>query len=158
MTVPDSPVPGKPPSRRAYHARLVAAALEHTKAADIAAASGVSERTYRRWRAIPENAAEVEAARGEVIKDAIALLRNGLPLAARRLVKVASESPTEGVAVRAAIAVIEAHGSLTQRTELEERLERVEQLLTGLQRTPAPNPGPWNRSGVPTVIGLRPSA
>lgn len=118
-----------PPRKRAYHERMVGAFIEHTRLENVANAVPCSVRTVQRWRAVPEWWAEVEAARGEVVRDAIARLRNGLPHAAERLVKVARESPADGVAVRAALAVIEAHGHLTERTELERRLAALEAAL-----------------------------
>ena len=155
MTESDTPAAKKTPRKRAYHERLVAAFIEHTKVADVAAAVDLSERTIQRWRAVPEWWTEVEAARGEVVRDAIAVLRNSLPVAAKRLSAIASESKAEGIAVRAALGLIEAHTRLTERIHLEERLSRIEELVA--TRPPAPV-----YPGVPpafrTLLGGRVSA
>ncbi|ACL66763.1 hypothetical protein A2cp1_3433 [Anaeromyxobacter dehalogenans 2CP-1] len=115
--------------KRVYHDRLLAAFVQHTRTEDVAKHVRLSVRTVQRWRAIPECWAEVEAARGEVIRDAVTRLRNGLPSAADRLVQLARGAKSDHVAARAAQAVIEAHATLTVRQDLDARLARVEELL-----------------------------
>ena len=142
----DSDTPVKNPTvRRPYHERLVAAFIEHGRIGDAAKAAGVSRRTAQRWKAVPEWWAEVEAARGEVVQGALAVLRNGLPLTAERLVRIANESVIEAVAVRAAVAVFEAHSRLSERHDLEQRLAAIEAALQAQKVVPV-------RSGRPTFL------
>lgn len=123
------PDPAKEPrrrARRAYDALLLRAHVEHHTVEAICAATGLSRSTVQRWRRDPQNTAEVQAARGDVVRGALASLRNGLGAAARRLVLVVEKSERDDVAVRAAVAMFEAHGRLSERTDLEQRLGALE--------------------------------
>lgn len=118
-----------PSRKRVYHQRLVAAFVRYARTEDVAKYVRLSLRTVQRWCAVPEWWAEVEAARGEVLRDAVTRLQNGLPAAADRLVQLARDPKDDGVAAQAAQAVFEAHGALTARQDLDARLARLEELL-----------------------------
>jgi hypothetical protein len=90
----------------------------------------------QRWKADPDNWAEVEAVRQECVHDAIGLLRKGLPRVAERLLSVAlSETEPSSTTVRAAQVVFDIFNDLSGRAEFEQRLAALEAALR-----PAPSP------------------
>jgi hypothetical protein len=118
---------GAPGTRsRWYDANLLRAHVEHGKLEDIIAATGLSRRTIQRWRADAQNRERVEQARRDVLAGALNTLRSGLHAAAARLVGIARDSAAEGVAVRAALGLFEAHRTLSERLELDSRLSVLE--------------------------------
>jgi len=124
---------GPTPKRRPYHHQLVLAFLEHTRLAAVAAATGLSKSTVERWKAVPENWAEVDAARGELVESAISRLRTYMPKVAEELAAIAfgtsGEKAEAYVRVRALAEIRDTFLSLNQRVELEQRMSFIERAL-----------------------------
>jgi deoxyribodipyrimidine photolyase len=146
MTETEPKNEGKRP-RRAYHAALVAAFTRHSRVGDIIAETGLSRRTIQRWRADPENWREVLEAQSSFLADTLAKLRTVLPEIAGGLTGMAldREEPAS-VRLRAMLGTFEVFASLSQRTELEERLAALEKALA------ARRPFPASRSGGRTLL------
>jgi hypothetical protein len=121
--------------RSPFHEALVTAFAARHRLADVSAATGVPRRTVQRWKADPENWAEVEAVRDECLHDAISQLRQGLPRVAERLLKVAlSDTESSSITVRAAQVVFDIFNDLSARAEIEQRLAALE---AALRRAPS---------------------
>lgn len=138
MSESDTPVAKLPRPKRKHpqHARLVAAFVAKVHNADVAAETGLSLSTIHRWKRDPENWAEVEAARGEVLREALAKLRNGMPKAAERLVRVAEKSDRDDWATRAALGVFEAFRGINELLAVDARLSALEQQMQQRSVTP----------------------
>lgn len=133
------PPPEKKPRRRSYHDQFVQLFLDHTKVEDVAKASGFCRKTVSRWKSDPANWSEVLAARSACVEDAVGRLRRSLPAVTQRLLGVALDVKTESVvAVRAAVAAIDAFGRLTTGVAVEQRLTELEALVRGVLPPPRP--------------------
>lgn len=137
LTQEAPPVPKKSAPRRAYHERLVALFVQHTRIDDVVKASGLSRKTISRWKNIPENWEQVSAARGDVLNDALSRLRNAMPRVADMFVELADDRKQPGsVRLRAGAEVMAAFAGLSQRTEFEQRLAELEARARRHEATP----------------------
>jgi hypothetical protein len=107
-----------------YHDALLAAFVSGVTVAEAARQAGTSERTAQRWKARHWN--EVQTASRGIVEGLVTRVRNALPGALARLEKVAKESEDDGIAVRAAVALWDIFGRVTDRMQLEERLAALE--------------------------------
>jgi hypothetical protein len=98
---------------------------------DTAAAANVSERTVQRWTAGDAAfQARVAELRSAMVAEAAGRLASGMGAAAVTLLLLL-KSKDEDVRHKAAVKVIELGLKVRDQTEIEERLARVEEQLTG---------------------------
>lgn len=90
-----------------------------------AQASGLSERTVRRWMADATFVANLKAAQRRQFADGLGNLSAGLSLAVATL-RAALDDASAGVRVRAAIALCEVALRAHDALDVEERLSRLE--------------------------------
>lgn len=121
-----------PVRRRAYHARLVAALVRHTKITDAAREAHLSAKTVARWLQNPDWRAEVQAGRAQPVREAFEQLRGTLPAAAERLVRAVRNAKNDQEGAIAAAALVEAFRTLAARAELE-RDRAAEEQAAALQ-------------------------
>ena len=110
--------------------KLIQALLLSDNVASAAKATGISERTARRW--MTENAVKQALfdAKKEAFQRDLRFLRSVLPAAIRTLYEHAvSPSIASGTRVRAAQILLDSSLSAYRMYELEERLMRIEERL-----------------------------
>ena len=122
--------------KKVYHAALVAAFTRLNRVGDVAEATGISRRTIQRWRAEPENWAEVVEAQRGFLSDTLSKFRIALPELAAGMVDMArnAEEPA-AVRLRASMGCFETFAALSQRTELEQRMAAIEEALAARSAT-----------------------
>jgi hypothetical protein len=108
--------------------RAVLALLNRPTVEQAAAEAGVSERTLRRWlREDAEFRAAYAEARSAAVDDALRQLQRGAGIAVRALVRHAKDTDA-GISIRAAQALLDQLGRLSERVELEARVAELERL------------------------------
>jgi HEAT repeat protein len=97
---------------------------------DVAAQAGIGERTLRRWRSEPAFKALVADLRSGMVSAAAGRLADGMSAAADVL-KALLKDEDANVRLKAASKVVELGLRVRSEAEMEERLSRVEALLSG---------------------------
>src|SRR5688572_2498466 len=103
----------------------IGALLSEQTLASAAESIGVSEVTLRRWLKLPEFLAAYRAARREVVEKAVAQLQQSSWAASTTLLKLLG-AQSEGVRLRAAVAILEHANKGLELIDFEERLEALE--------------------------------
>lgn len=116
--------------------QAVAALLNEPTIGRAAAASGVNERTLRRWLKNPVFRTAVSAARREAFGQAIALTVKYAPVGVASLVRVIQDQTVHPAARVTAAAVLLKFGR--ESIELDDLAERVEALERAMPVLPAP--------------------
>jgi hypothetical protein len=93
-----------------------------------AAATGLGEKSIRRWLRLPEFARAYEQARHQVFADALTDLRSATQDAVEAL-RTAVKEETGALRIKAATAVVRLSIQSAETLQLEARLERLEQVL-----------------------------
>jgi hypothetical protein len=93
-----------------------------------AAATGLGEKSIRRWLRLPEFAHAYEQARYQVFSDALTDLRSATQDAVEAL-RTAVKQETGALRIKAATAVVRLSIQSAETLQLEARLERLEQVL-----------------------------
>lgn len=91
---------------------------------------GVSGRTIRRWREDPEFERDVQAARRELLSEAVAALGAAARDAITAL-HAALQDESPAVRVRAASVLLSALPAISEHANLEERIANLEALVNG---------------------------
>jgi hypothetical protein len=113
---------------------LAAVALAAGKTVgEAATAAEVVERTVYGWNTDPEFRARVSELRREMVNRVSGELADAMSAAARKL-RGLIDSPSDGIALRAASAVIDQTLKVTELVELQCRVEQLEQDVARLER------------------------
>jgi hypothetical protein len=120
---------------------LAAVALAAGKtAAEAAAAAGVAERTVKYWAADAAFRDRVSDLRREVVGRACGELSDAMSAAAKKLRELVGSSE-DGIALRAASAVIGHTLKVTELLDLQRRVEKLEQALARADQRNRGSPG-----------------
>jgi lambda repressor-like predicted transcriptional regulator len=107
--------------------RVVAELAAGSTVAAAAKTAGVAERTIRRWLAEPAFKSEVDAARAQMVSDALGRLSDSATAAARALRAIVEDNQMPpGVRVSAARNILEMGTRLRESVELEQRIAALE--------------------------------
>ncbi len=118
------------PELSTRQAAFVAALLSCQTRALASKKAGVSEITGNRWYKLPEVQAALREAKQDVIERALDQLSNGTPEAVQTLRDVLRDAEAPASArIRAAQIILETVLELRKYSEIEERLEELEQRL-----------------------------
>ncbi len=112
--------------------RALVALLDCGEIKKAAAAAGVNEATLWRWLQSPDFQSRYRAARRQLVETAIAQLQSDCTIAARVLREMAEdrEAPASS-RVAAARTILEQSIGAIELMDLQERVERLEQLTPG---------------------------
>ncbi len=112
--------------------RALVALLDCGEIKEAARVAGVAEVTLWRWLQTPEFQTRYRAARRNLVEAAIAQLQGDCTAAARVLREVAEDKAAPASSrVAAARTILEQSVSAVELTDLQERLERLEELIEG---------------------------
>jgi len=127
MTAPTENTLGE---RTARQQRALAALLETGRPDDAASSAGVSARTLRRWRTMPEWVGAMREARRRLIRETTAILA-GESVGALNTLREIHADPAAPAHARtsAAVAVLRSALESHRDDELAERLDRIENVL-----------------------------
>ena len=110
--------------------RALVALLDCGEIKGAAKVAGVGEVTLWRWLQLPAFQSRYRAARRQLVETAIAQLQSDCTIAVRVLREVAEDKEAPASSrVAAAKTIIEQSISAIELTDLQERLERLEQVL-----------------------------
>lgn len=122
---PKTAGPGDWSPRQVKVATLLAAGL---RVAATAKAAGVGARTIGTWQMDPEFRRLVASIRDRLTDRAVGLLSRNVATAARRLAQLV-RSENEGIALRAALGLLDVAARYRDRADLEERVAQLEARL-----------------------------
>jgi hypothetical protein len=108
--------------------KAIEALLSAPSIRQAAAATGLGEKSIRRWLQLPEFSRAYEQARHQVFANALTDLRVATHDAVEAL-RTAVREETGALRIRAATAVLELSIRSAETLDLEARLERLEQVL-----------------------------
>lgn len=116
-----------------HGARVLAALLQHPTVTEAAKASGISERSIFRWLQRNDFREQYKAAQRMVVDDAIGELQGATKEAVATLRRSLS-SGNSASEVRAAQIILEQSFKAIEIQELQTRIERLEAMLTPLNK------------------------
>jgi len=110
----------------ARHTRAIDALMRERDTKTAAQTAGVSYATLRRWLALPDFIAALNAAKAEATRQATRRLAGALDKSVTSVVHLAEASEDEAVRLRAAMAVPTMLRELSEHGDFEERLTQLE--------------------------------
>lgn len=112
--------------------QAIVALLSQRNVEEAARTAGIGTKTLMRWMQVPEFKEAYQQARREVYLQAIARLQQNAGAAASTLLKIMVDTETPAASrVRAAISVFEHAANGFEAEDLQVRVQRLEQKLTG---------------------------